>query len=188
MKRLILASASPRRKEIFEQLGFEFEIKPSAKEPPMREGEEVREAVLNSARTKAEDIFENNKDAVVVGADTVVVLDSKALGKPKDTEDAKNMLRTLSGRTHEVLTGVYLCSENTKKGFVASTKVEFYELSEEEIEWYVGTGEPMDKAGSYGIQCKGVRFVKGIVGDYFNVVGFPAAEFMRTFKEELQDD
>ena len=188
MKRLVLASASPRRKEIFEQLGLSFEIKPSSKEPPMREGEEVREAVFNSARTKAEDIFENNKDATVVGADTVVVLDSKALGKPKDKEDAKNMLRALSGRVHEVLTGVYLCSENTKKGFVASTKVEFYELSDEEIEWYVASGEPMDKAGSYGIQCKGVRFVKGIVGDYFNVVGFPAAEFVRTFKEELYND
>ena len=188
MKRLVLASASPRRKEIFEQLGFTFEIKPSSKEPPMREGEDIREAVLNSARTKAEDIFESNPDAVVVGADTVVVLDNKALGKPKDTGDAKKMLRSLSGRVHEVLTGVFVCSENTKKGFVASTKVEFYELSDEEIEWYVATGEPMDKAGSYGIQCKGVRFVKGIVGDYFNVVGFPAAEFMHTFKEELNND
>ncbi len=188
MKRLVLASASPRRKEIFEQLGFEFEIKPSSKEPPMREGEDIREAVLNSARTKAEDIFESNPDAVVVGADTVVVLDNKALGKPKDEQDAKNMLRTLSGRTHEVLTGVYVCSKDTKKGFVASTKVEFYELSDEEIDWYVKTGEPMDKAGSYGIQCKGVRFVKGIVGDYFNVVGFPAAEFIRAFSEELKND
>ncbi len=188
MKRLVLASASPRRKEIFEQLGFEFEVMPSSKEPPMRDGEDVREAVLNSARTKAEDIFESNRDALVVGADTVVVLDSKALGKPKDENDAKNMLRSLSGRVHEVLTGVFVCSKDTKKGFVASTKVEFYELSDEEIDWYVKSGEPMDKAGSYGIQCKGVRFVKGIVGDYFNVVGFPAAEFMRTFKEELNND
>lgn len=188
MKRLVLASASPRRKEIFEQLGLSFEIKPSSKEPPIKEGEDVKEAVLNSARAKAEDIFEKNPDALVVGADTVVVLDSKALGKPRDEQDAKNMLRSLSGRTHEVLTGVFVCSNETEKGFVASTKVEFYSLSDEEIDWYVKTGEPMDKAGAYGIQCKGVRFVKGIVGDYFNVVGFPAAEFLRAFSEELKND
>ena len=188
MKKLILASASPRRKEIFKQLGLSFEIKPSSKEPPMQSGGDVKAAVLFSARTKAEDIFQSCPDAVVVGADTVVVLDGRALGKPKDEEDAKRILKSLSGREHEVLTGVYVCSENVKKGFVATTKVEFYELSDEEIEWYVKTGEPMDKAGAYGVQSKGVRFVKGIVGDYFNVVGFPAAEFIRTFQEVLKND
>ena len=186
MKKLILASASPRRKEIFNLLGLSFDIKPSSKEPPMKDGEDVREAVLRSARTKAEDIFENNPDCVVVGADTVVVFDGCALGKPKDTADAQNMLKTLSGREHEVLTGVFVCSPQMKKGFVSTTRVEFFELSDNEIEEYVKSGEPMDKAGAYGIQGRGLRLVKGIVGDFYNVVGFPAAEFIRTFGEELK--
>ncbi|MBE6788543.1 MAG: septum formation protein Maf [Ruminococcaceae bacterium] len=188
MKKLILASASPRRKEIFEKLGLVFEIKPSAKEPPIDENMNVKEMVLFSAQTKAEDIFEKNPDALVVGADTVVAMDGRVLGKPCDEIDAVNMLKTLSGRKHMVYTGVFVCSKNTKRGFVAETEVEFYNLSDDEIADYVKSGEPLDKAGSYGIQGGGIRFVKGICGDYYNVVGFPAAEFVRNFAKELKND
>ena len=188
MKKLILASASPRRREIFEKLGLTFEIKPSSKEPPMRENEDVEAAVLNSAKTKAQDIFSKNPDALVVGADTVVTLFGKALGKPKDEKDAVNMLKTLSGNKHTVMTGVYVISSEEESGFVEKTEVEFFKLSDKEIEDYVKSGECMDKAGAYALQGGALHFVKGICGDYYNVVGFPAARFVRTYERQLKND
>lgn len=188
MKKLILASASPRRKEIFEKLGLTFEICPSKKEPPMKEGEDVKDAVLNSAKVKAQDIFEKNPNALVVGADTVVALENRALGKPRDKADAVNMLKSLSGRKHKVLTGVYVCSENGQSGFVEETEVEFFNLSDKEIEDYADTDEPYDKAGAYALQGGALRFVKGIIGDYYNVVGFPAARFVRLYEKDLKND
>ncbi len=186
MEKLILASGSPRRKELFEKLGLEFSICVSDKEPPMKKDDDAEQSAFVSAKTKAEDIFSNNKDGVVVGADTVVSCDNVLLGKPKDRSDAEKMLRLLSDREHDVLTAVYVCSQGFCGGFVSKTKVEFYKLCDAEIENYLDTNDWCDKAGGYGIQSKAIRFVKGICGDYNNVVGFPAAEFVRFFEENVK--
>ena len=184
MEKIILASASPRRREIFELLSLPFEIAVSKKEPPLSPQMDAQAAALAAAKAKAEDIFQNNPLRTVVGADTVVALRGQLLGKPKSEEHAIEILKTLSGRSHEVITAVFVCAPKIKKGFTVKTQVEFYELSDNEIEEYVKTGEPMDKAGAYGIQGKALRFVKGICGDYYNVVGFPAAEFVRFMERE----
>ena len=184
MEKLILASNSPRRREIFTQLGLSFEVAVSNNEPPISEDLGAEKSAFVSAKAKAEDIFSKYPDCTVVGADTVVAVNDKLLGKPESERDAKDMLKMLSGKTHEVITAVYVCSPKKQAGFCAKTSVEFYELSDEEIEAYIKSGEPMDKAGAYGIQGKALRFVKGICGDYYNVVGFPAAEFMRFVKRE----
>ena len=115
---------------------------------------------------------------MVIGADTVVAYKGQILGKPSDEEDARRMLSMLSGQTHEVYTGVCVIEDGQIKTFYEETKVTFYEISEDEIDRYIGTGEPMDKAGSYGIQGKAAVFIKGIEGDYYNVVGFPIARFL----------
>lgn len=184
MKKLILASNSPRRKEIFTKMGFDFLVMPSDKEPHIDINADAINSALNSAKIKAEDIFSRNQDDVVVGADTVVSVDSKVLGKPKDRDDAFNMLKMLSNKKHQVITAVYVCSPKKSKGFVNVTDVEFYDLDDNEINAYIDTNECMDKAGSYAIQGKGFRLVKAIHGDYNNVVGFPAAEFLRFLKKE----
>ena len=182
--KLILASSSPRRREILKLLSIPFEIAVSKKEPPLSSDLGAEQSAFMAARAKAEDIFGKYPDCVVVGADTVVAVNDKLLGKPQSEQDAKEMLKALSGRTHEVITAVFVCSPKIKKGFTSKTQVEFYPLSDSEIENYIKTGEPMDKAGAYGIQGKALRFVKGICGDYYNVVGFPAAEFVRFLERE----
>ena len=184
MQKIILASASPRRQEILSLLGVAFDVVPSKKEPPLNEGIGAEESAFVAAKAKAKDIFESSPQSIVVGADTVVALDNILLGKPKSEQDAVRMLKTLSGKMHDVITAVYVCSPKGEKGFNVKTTVEFYELSDEEIQTYVKTGEPMDKAGAYGIQGKALKFVKGICGDYYNVVGFPAAEFLRFMERE----
>lgn len=182
--KLILASASPRRRELFEKLGLEFSIAVSQKEPPTDINADAETSAFESARIKAEDIFGANPDAVVVGADTVVSCDGKLLGKPENEENAREMLALLSGREHEVLTAVFVCSKSLKKGFVTKTKVEFYDLTQKDIDDYIVTMDWADKAGAYGIQSKAIKLVKGICGDYNNVVGFPAAEFVRFLEKE----
>ena len=183
MNKLILASNSPRRKEIFTLLGLEFSVAVSNNEPPISESLGAKSAFM-SAKAKAEDIFKKYPDATVVGADTVVAINDKLLGKPRSEQEAVEMLKALSGKKHEVITAVYVCSPVKQDGFTAKTEVEFYDLTDEEIFAYVKSGEPMDKAGAYGIQGKALRFVKGICGDYYNVVGFPAAEFVRFMERE----
>lgn len=183
MNKLILASASPRRREIFELLGLSFDVCPAKAEPGLDPARGVHAAVQAIARAKAEEVFQSNPGRTVVGADTVVALGDTVLGKPQDAERAKAMLRALSGRAHRVLTGVYVCAPRTCFGFTAETTVHFYPLTETEIGLYVQSGEPMDKAGAYGIQGRGLRFVAGIEGDYYNVVGFPAAAFVRKMEE-----
>lgn len=184
MEKIILASASPRRKEIFTLLGLDFSVAVSNNEPPLSETLGAEQSAFLSAKAKTEDIFSKYPDCTVVGADTVVALRGQLLGKPKSEKHAIEMLKTLSGRSHEVITAVFVCAPKIKKGFTVKTQVEFYELSDNEIEKYVKTGESMDKAGAYGIQGKALRFVKGICGDYYNVVGFPAAEFVRFMERE----
>ena len=179
MKHIILASASPRRKEILELADLKFDIMPS-------DAQEIttktvpNEVVMELASIKAKDIYEKSeKQSMVVGADTVVAYQGQILGKPADKADAKRMLTMLSGQTHEVYTGVCVIEDGKTKTFYEETKVTFYEISDEQIDYYIKTGEPMDKAGSYGIQGKAAVFIKGIEGDYYNVVGFPIARFLQ---------
>jgi septum formation protein len=179
MKHIILASASPRRKEILELADLKFDIMPSnAQEITTKTA--PNEVVMELASIKAKDIYKKSeKQSMIVGADTVVAYQGQILGKPADEADAKRMLTMLSGQTHEVYTGVCIIEDGKTKTFYEETKVTFYEISDEQIDHYIKTGEPMDKAGSYGIQGKAAVFIKGIEGDYYNVVGFPIARFLQ---------
>lgn len=179
MKRFIVASASPRRKELLEKVGFSFETIPSDADESADESLSPDSLVKELARRKAESVFTENTDAVVLGCDTVVEYCGTVLGKPSDRKNAKEMLRMLSGRVHNVHTGVCIMDKEKSVSFVNTVKVEFYELSEELIEGYVASGESDDKAGAYGIQGLGCVLVKGIEGDYFSVVGLPVAETVR---------
>ena len=179
MKHIILASASPRRKEILELADLKFDVMPSdAQEITTKTA--PNEVVMELASIKAKDIYKKSeKQSMIVGADTVVAYQGQILGKPTDKADAKRMLTMLSGQTHEVYTGVCIIEDGKTKTFYEETKVTFYEISDEQIDHYIKTGEPMDKAGSYGIQGKAAVFIKGIEGDYYNVVGFPIARFLQ---------
>ena len=179
MKHIILASASPRRKEILELADLKFDVMPSdAQEITTKTA--PNEVVMELASLKAKDIYKKSeKQSMIVGADTVVAYQGQILGKPTDEADAKRMLTMLSGQTHEVYTGVCVIEDEKIKTFYEETKVTFYEISDEQIDHYIKTGEPMDKAGSYGIQGKAAVFIKGIEGDYYNVVGFPIARFLQ---------
>ena len=179
MKHIILASASPRRKEILELADLKFDVMPSdAQEITTKTA--PNEVVMELASIKAKDIYKKSeKQSMIVGADTVVAYQGQILGKPTDEADAKRMLTMLSGQTHEVYTGVCVIEDGKTKTFYEETKVTFYEISDEQIDRYIKTGEPMDKAGSYGIQGKAAVFIKGIEGDYYNVVGFPIARFLQ---------
>lgn len=170
MKPLILASNSPRRRELLAQI-CEFEVIPSAFEEKT-EGLGARETALAFAAGKAREVLSRYPDRFVLGADTVVFSEGKILGKPKDKEDAKRMLRSLSGRTHSVFTGVCLAGGGAELCEVAQTQVTFYPLTEEQIEKYVDSGLPLDKAGAYGIQ-DGFALVESYRGEYSNVVGLP---------------
>ena len=190
---LILASASPRRRELMQRLRRPFvsEVSNASEAvPPELTAADTAEYLSG---VKAEEIFRRHteEDLVVIGADASVLLDGVIFGKPADAADAKRMLKSLSGRTHEVRTGVTILWRKPKKGivregsvhFTSSTGVTFYELEEEEIDAYIASGEPMDKAGAYGIQEEGALLVKGIEGDYYTVMGFPIGEIYRRLKE-----
>lgn len=185
--RIILASGSPRRKEILEQAGIVCEVLPSDKEEVITTAD-PREAVKELSLMKASHIAGLQKeDVIVIGADTVVADGSQILGKPDNEEDAVRMLRRLSGKSHMVYTGVTLIKieedRKTVRTFCEETKVTVAPMTEEEIQKYVATREPMDKAGAYGIQGRFSVFVTGIEGEYLNVVGLPAAKVYR----ELSD-
>ena len=179
MQKLILASASPRRKELLEQAGYRFEVIPSTCEEIVPEGLSPKDIVEGLAYQKALDVYASHPDAVVLGADTVVCFDGEILGKPRDKEDAARMLRLLSGQTHEVRTGFALLAKGVEFVSSEAAMVTFFNLTQEEIERYIATGEPMDKAGAYGIQGKGAVLVRSVLGDYFNVVGLPIATVAR---------
>ena len=179
---IILASQSPRRRELLTLAGIEYKVIVSDCDETIKENISPENAVKTLSERKAMAVFENNRDAVIIAADTVVAIEDKILGKPKDTEDAINMLKLLSGKKHQVSTGVCIISNDKKDTFAVTSQVEFYKLTQREIEEYVSTGEPMDKAGAYGIQGKGALLVKGISGDYFNIVGLPLAETVRHLK------
>ncbi|MBQ7960994.1 MAG: septum formation inhibitor Maf [Clostridia bacterium] len=183
--KIILASASPRRKELLTLAGIEYEVVVSQCEEILPDGITPDKAVEELARQKAEDVFSRNPDCMIIAADTVVALGNTILGKPKDEDDAFNMLSSLSGRRHTVYTGVCIKTKDKTDIFHVATEVEFYPLSDKEIKDYIATKEPMDKAGAYGIQGKGFMLVKGIHGDYFNVVGLPLAETVRHINNNL---
>lgn len=179
---MILASQSPRRIELMREAGYDIQIVPADIDETPRAGESPFELVERLACAKAAAIAALPLAAsqVVVAADTIVAIDNKKLGKPHDTDEACAMLRGLSGRTHQVATGVCIISGSTRRSFVEVTDVTFYELSDAEIEAYVASGEPMDKAGAYGIQGVGGRMlVRAINGDFYNVVGLPIARVKR---------
>lgn len=179
MTQLILASGSPRRKELLEQIGVSFTVKVSHADETIPSGMTPEEAVMHLASIKAVAVAANHKDSFIIGADTVVILDGEILGKPKDSKEAKRMLQSLSGRTHAVCTGVAIRRGKDEYLFYEKTNVTFWELTEEEINGYLETGEPFDKAGAYGIQGAGAILVKKIDGDYFSVVGLPISSLYR---------
>ena len=179
----ILASASPRRKELLSLITEDFTVQVSDIEEKTDPSLSPEETVRELARQKGEAVFSHFPDDTVISADTVVVLDGKILGKPKNDEDAFSMLSSLSGRSHFVYTGVFIAGKSTKISFCQKTEVTFFSLSDKEILDYIATGEPADKAGAYGIQGKGSVLVSGITGDYFNVVGLPISQLNRALKE-----
>ncbi len=182
--RLILASASPRRAELLTSAGFSFETMPSEVDETPRDGEAPASYALRVAKDKAEAAYQRcrNSGTVVLAADTVVVVGGRILGKPAGDPDAKTMLKTLSGRVHEVHTGVVVCAGTRQLADVATTRVHVLPLSDDEIAWYIASGEPQDKAGAYGIQGRAARFIDRIEGSWSNVVGLPIATVYRLLK------
>lgn len=188
MSKLILASASPRRKELLKNIGYEFSIEVCDLE---EKSDKIKpyELVMDLAFTKAKAIVDmhRNEDVVVLGADTVVANEGKILGKPRDLEHAREMIVSLQGKIHQVYTGVCLCwkegNVNRHLTFYEKTDVEVYPMSLEEVEAYVATGECTDKAGSYAIQGLFSPYIKGICGDYNNVVGLPVARIYQEMKK-----
>lgn len=182
---LILASGSPRRKELLAQTGRPFRIIVSDADEIETADMPPTEVAMRNARAKALAIAATAPaNATVIGADTIVVLDGRIFGKPADEADARRMLAELSGRTHQVITGVCLVRNGQTEAFAETTDVRFKEISAEDIAAYVATGEPLDKAGAYGIQGRGGAFVDSVDGDYDNVVGLPVARLERALDPE----
>ena len=190
-RKLILASRSPRRQHLLRQIGWKFEVRESGIDEVFPPGADPRAAVASLAEQKASAVAPAYEDAIILGADTVVVIDGTVLGKPGSPEDASRMLRLLSGKTHEVLTGFALLDRPTNKraAGVELTRVTFRTLSEDEIGEYVSAGSPMDKAGAYGIQDdRGAVFVERVEGCFYNVVGLPLTRLyvtLRDFQKQL---
>lgn len=183
--KIVLASQSPRRRELLGKMGLEFTTKSPEIDEEAIHGLPAQELVKALSRAKALHIAKNeDKDTIVIGSDTVVVLDGKILGKPADRQEAEEMLTALSGRSHEVCTGVTVCQGDKVVSQAEVTQVTFRALTPEEVQRYVRTGEPMDKAGAYGIQGKAALFVTRLEGDYYNVMGLPVCaltECLRSF-------
>jgi septum formation protein len=193
--RLILASASPRRRELLAQAGYAFTVEAADVDESERAGESPAAYVQRLAEEKAQAVFarhaaevEAGGPLVVLGADTTVVCDGEILAKPADADDAMRMLRRLSGRTHEVLTGVAAVTRAGTSSGVETTEVTFSEIPEAELALYCATHEPMDKAGAYGIQGYAARWIPRIDGDYFNVMGLPIARVVGLIEEALAND
>ena len=183
MSLLILASASPRRAEILRSLGIPFRVRPANVPEDPLPGETAEEAAARLAAAKASHIAEREPEAWVLAADTLVFLDGLILGKPRDAADAVAMLRRLSGREHGVVTALHLTRGSAKgMGHVEISRVRFAPMDEAEIAWYAATGEPADKAGAYGVQGLGARFIEEIHGSFTNVMGLPARAVYRLLR------
>lgn len=181
--KIVLASQSPRRRELLQKAGIPFSVRNIEISEEIYKEENPQDYVLRMAETKAKEGAKHEENALVIGADTIVCIDNEILGKPKDKEDAAEILNKIKGRTHLVYTGVSLNISKSEKtvSFVEKTEVHFAEMTDKEISDYIETGEPMDKAGAYGIQDKGALFVKRINGCFYNVMGLP----LRRVYEEL---
>lgn len=178
----ILASQSPRRRELLSMLGLEFEIITADIDETMDETVSVEMAVAEISRKKAEAVGKNNPGRLIVSADTIVTVEGKILGKPHSEEEAKAMLQSLSGRSHTVMTAFCLYCDGEAETHVEKTDVVFKPLSDEEIEAYIATGSPMDKAGGYGIQDGAAVFVEALRGDYYNVMGLPLCALVKRLR------
>ena len=183
MKKIILASKSPRRKKILEQVGLNFEVMVSDFDETKIKFKTPQEMVEKLSLAKAKLIAKKNPGAIIIGADTTVIFKKEIIGKPKSKADAFRILRLLSGNTHEIVTGFTVIKGSKSITKHVISKVKFKKLSNAEIKAYVATGEPMDKAGGYGIQEKGGLFMENITGDYFNVVGLPIFALTEVLKE-----
>lgn len=183
---IILASASPRRQELLKKITDDFIVDPSSYDESLLKEDNPIKFAITAAMEKAKDVLIKHPKDIVIGADTIVVLDGKILGKPKDTHDAKETLRSLSGKTHQVITGVVVLNGVTGKALFtrAITKVTFNELSDEDIEHYVVNHKVLDKAGSYAIQEIGEKFVSNVKGDMDNVIGLPT-EIVRSLLRQI---
>ena len=178
----ILASESPRRREILDGLGIKFRVDPSGIcEPASKPGETPSQYAVRIARLKAKEVAKRHKDGLILSADTIVVLRNRLLLKPENRDDARRMLKSLSGRWHEVVSGICILDCRLQRSYSASrtSRVHFRRLTGKEIEWYLNTGEYRDKAGAYGIQGYASMFVDRIEGCYFNIVGFPITLFVQ---------
>lgn len=190
MNKIILASASPRRQELLTQIGMEFKVIPSGMEE-VPQSRQPKDVVMELSKGKAEDVFESlpkeeKEITLVIGADTIVAYKGRIIGKPDSRENAQEILSCLQGGIHQVYTGVTLIWQGGEKiSFYEKTDVEMYPMSMEEIKRYVDTGEPVDKAGAYGIQGKGAAYIKEIRGDYNNVVGLPVGRLYQEMKKHF---
>ena len=185
MTRIILASKSPRRKELMELLRVPFDIIVSDIEENIDYDNDLVKEIEKLSYQKAEAVFRDHDDALVIGADTIVKIGNDVLGKPHSIEEAKKMLRELSDNTHEVVTGVTIMYGDNVETFSKVASVTFYPLTDEEIDEYIKTNEPLDKAGSYAIQGDGAKFIKEIDGDFYTIVGLPVAELYHRLKKYL---
>jgi septum formation protein len=173
LPKIVLASGSPRRAEILNSVGWEFEKHVADIDETELPGESPEDYVVRLAREKAEAVAERYPEAIVLGADTTVVIDEQIIAKPVDLDDARRMLTLLAGRWHDVLTGVAVVQSGALRSGMQRTRVKFTEMSEEEINFLAVMGDPLDKAGAYAVQAQAALFIDGIEGDYWNVVGLP---------------
>lgn len=173
LPKLILASGSPRRAEILNSVGWEFEKHLADIDESLRDDESPEDYVIRLAREKAEAVAERFPESAVLGADTTVVIDNQILGKPVDLDDARRMLRLLSGTWHEVLTGVALVENNATRTAIQRTRVKFIDMTDDDIEFLAKNGAPLDKAGAYAVQAQAALFIEKVEGEYWNVVGLP---------------
>ncbi len=181
----VLASASPRRREICDLLGLTYTVCPAQSELPADLALSPEQAILQVARGKAEEVAAQYPDSIVLGADTAVVVDDTILGKPQDADEAAAMLRRIAGRTHRVITGVWVCGGGIDDGFADVAEVAFYPMTDRDIAEYVATGEPMDKAGAYAVQGIGARYIRGIHGDFYTVMGLPCGRLHHFLSDKI---
>jgi len=182
-RRVVLASASPRRRQLLDLIGIEHEVSPSNIDESLRPRETPRKHAERLAREKALVVAKRNPDDIVVAADTIVVIDRKVLGKPADSADARRMLSLLSGRRHTVITAVAVARGRKVRSAIEEVRVTFRSLRRDDIDAYIATGEPMDKAGAYGIQGYGATIVERVEGDYFAVMGLPLARLVGLLRD-----
>lgn len=185
MSKIVLASGSPRRKELLSLLGFDFDVVPADINEEIDYTKPLQEEIEKLSYLKAYEVFKEHKNSIVIGSDTIVAISNKVLGKPKTKEKAKEMLQELSGNVHQVITAVSIISPKKSETFSTISNVYFRELSKEEIENYSNTEEPLDKAGAYAIQGQARTFISRIDGDYYSIIGLPICELSQRIKKYL---